>query len=139
MATTGVSGMIVFICFVSVRCCAGLVSGMTTMSTVSGMAAVHEEMASKHQRNEAIVHDRVEGYIENEDRYQRGNQACPQKPNNRWDAHGAIRYRGMRFHYYSFESNVLSRMSLKDLQVKSERRLAYFVMRRFADGLIRLV
>jgi hypothetical protein len=96
--------MIVFIRFVSVRCRAGPVSGMTTMSPVSSMAAVHEEMASKHQRNEAIVHDRVEGYIENEDRYQRGYQTQAQKPDNGRKTHRAIRYRGMRYHSDSFKA-----------------------------------
>jgi hypothetical protein len=51
-------------------------------------------------------------------------------------SHGAIRfrYKGMRFHSYSFESNSLPEISLQDLRVECERRLAYFEIRFLADN-----
>src|SRR3972149_3751227 len=113
-----------------------LMPGRTAMST---MRAVHEEMASDHQGKEAIVRNSADSHVENEYRCQRGNQTQAENPSNRWNTRGAIGYRGMRFHFYSFESNALPGMSLNYLRSECERLLACFVIRRFADGFIRLV
>jgi hypothetical protein len=62
-------GMFVLLCLGRIRFRAGLVSGMTTMTTV------HKEMASDHQREEAIICNGIDRHIENEYCHERTNQA----------------------------------------------------------------
>src|SRR3972149_5144612 len=100
VTAAGVAGMFVLILirFGRVRCCAGLVSSMATMTT---MTAVHEEMASNHQGNEAVIRHSADGHIEDEDRNQRGYQTQTENPGNRWNTQRAIGNRGMRFHIFT--------------------------------------
>jgi hypothetical protein len=78
------------------------------MTSMPAMSTVHEEMATYHESEETLVRHSAGRYFKEKDRRQGYNQTHAEKPDDTWDAHRAISNRGMRFHFYSFESNLLS-------------------------------